>query len=140
MMAPILNQFLGSTFGNEKLSNAKVAHSFLFIFRLLQIVFEIVSFLGGFSNLILFMSELGLLCLKTCLCFRILIIDDCECQIEEEEGADENESCEEEKYERRIGLLVHDHDIRPTLKRDALEDIQKGPKDVVKVRYIVVRV
>ena len=140
MMAPICDHFLCGAFGYEKFCHAKVTLCLLLFLRLFMIVFVIITLLRSFSYLILFMSQLGFLRFETCLSFRVRIIDDCQCQVEEEKGTDENESGEEEKDEGCVSFLVHNHDIRPTLECNALKYIKKRPEDVIKVRYIIVRV
>ena len=52
-------------------------------------------------------------------------MDNGECQVEKEEGADEDHGDEEENGEGRIHFLVHDHDLGPTFKCDALEDVEE---------------
>ena len=67
-------------------------------------------------------------------------MDNGECQVEKEEGADEHHGDEEENGEGRIHFLVHNHDFGPAFERDALENVEEGPKNVVKIRHVEVGV
>ena len=67
-------------------------------------------------------------------------MNDCQIEIEKEKGTDEDHGHEKEESRAGVHLLVHDHDLRPTLKSDALKHVEKCPEDVVKVGYIIVRI
>ena len=69
-----------------------------------------------------------------------MTLNDSQCQVEEEERADEDEGNEEEEGPRGVGLLVHDHDFTPAFERDTLEHIKESPEDIVEVRDIIVRI
>ena len=65
---------------------------------------------------------------------------DCNGQIEQEEGADNDTSHEvKDDKERHCHIPEHVHDGRPALHRDALEDCHEGRANVVEIGHAVVQ-
>ena len=63
--------------------------------------------------------------------------DDGEEEVDDEEGAEQDERDEVDDDPRRHPLLQHIHVVHPAFERDALEDGDEGPQDVVKAVHPV---
>ncbi len=86
----------------------------------------------------MFCLECSFFGLNSYLSLRVGGLNDSQCEIKKEESTDKDHGYKKEYDQRRVGLLVHDHDFGPAFKSDALEDIEQGPEDIVKVGHIIV--
>lgn len=103
---------------------------------LVLVLFLIVALallLARHSHQLLLLLELLLFTLDALLSLLVLGLNDGQGQVEQEKGTDEYHRHEEEERPWSVGLLVHDHNLGPALHSDALENIQEGPENIVKV-------
>ena len=134
-----LNHFLRSSlcyveFSNSDLTTLSCVHLRFALYFIMHI------FLLGLLHL-----ELATLCLLLGLGFFVLshrltegAVDDGKSQIEEKEGSYEDHWDEEEESVISVCHLVHLLNITPSFERDALEDDQQCPKDIVEVGHLIV--
>ena len=130
-------ELLGSTFCDEKFENAQRSLIFSIIHQLLLCF---ILFVFRRVNLHLVESQFLFLIFDALLGLWVGAIDNGKSQVQEEEGTDEDERDEEKEDYWGVGLLIHDHNLWPALQCDALEHVEKGPEDVVKVGHVVVRI
>ena len=112
----------------------------ILVFVVLVTIFASFTFPRAHSKLLLLLLELELLRFIDGLSRRILCLNEGQDQIKKEECTNEHHGHEEEERPHGVGFLVHDHDLGPALHRDALEHVEQGPEDVIKVSDIVVRI
>ena len=60
-------------------------------------------------------------------------VDDSECQVEQEEGAEQNDENEVNEHIGTETTPYHDHNVTPTFERNTLEHIEEGVRQVVEV-------
>lgn len=101
-----------------------------------ECVVHLVVVKMGVSGLLQFVGLFLLLVFIVCL--RELRVDDCEKQVEQEEGTCEDHNDEENEDEVGEGPLHHGLDVGPALKRNALEHVQQRVLDRIKVCNAVV--
>ena len=131
--------------GNEELSDSNVQVLAIGVLPAVDIhVFIVVALavllFGGLGHGELLFPHLPFFLLDPLLGRLVTGLDDGQEQIEQEECTDEHHGDEEEERPWRIRLLIHDHDLRPALHGDALEDIEQSPENVVEVGDVIVRI
>ena len=138
MLSPEGLEFCSSSFGHEEFSDAKAALGPLVACHSTSVLLVVSGRLPG--QTVLFLLQFLFLGFYTSLGFRVGAVDNGQSQVQEEKGTDEYDSNKEEEHCRMVCLLIHDNGLTPAFKCDTLEDVQKGPEDIVKVGHIVVRI
>lgn len=125
VVLPELDKASTRPFSYVVLSHANLEPTLARVFVITAYIIVGLLRLGcGCQELLLLLenSLLGLFLLL--LGFRVFGLDDGQVQVEQEEGTEEDKRHEEEDDKWRVGLLVHDHDVRPALERHALENVE----------------
>ena len=139
VFAPEALEFDGGSLGYEEGGHAQLV-VVLGLVLVVVVFFVLISFFGHHGELFLLAAQLFFRLFLDALRLRVGTLDDSQGQIQQEIGTNEDQWHKEEEHPRSVGLLVHDHDLGPALERDALEHVEQGPEDVVKVGDVIVRV
>ena len=97
-------KLVGGAFSDEKVGDSNVV-------RQSRCIVISTTFLGLNGKFFLLAFQLLLLRFDVILSLRVGTLDDGQGQIEKEKGANEDHGDEEKDGKRRVGLLVHDHDL-----------------------------
>ena len=138
VLLPELDELDGGSLGDEEVGHADVPSLLRIILRFNFIASSRGLALRCSCHFRLLLLKLLFRSIRFILSLLVGCLDNGERQVEKEEGADEDHGHEEENGERRIHFLVHDHDFGPAFERDALEDIEERPENIVKIRHVEV--